>query len=141
MKHYNRGSSIVVETAFYDSSGDIAEPSSATISFSYLDAADTSTDILGVSTFTNFEMTGPSTAGVFSSTFHSCCASPGMVRWEAYPSDTLLSASRGTFMLRASPANFVTCVPEAAVEAPALLLRDGSSFLLLRDGSRLELAH
>jgi hypothetical protein len=139
MKNYNRGTSIVIETAFYDSSGDIAEPSSATISFSYLDAADTSTDILGVSTFTNFEMTGPSTAGVFSSTFHSCCAAPGMVRWEAYPNDTLLSLSRGAFMLRAGPSNFATCV--AVEEADSLLLRDGGSFLLLRDGSRLNLGH
>lgn len=117
MIHYIRGSKIPISAVFYDSSGDVAYPSSVSLTIAYPDG---STDVLAwplsgdeLQTTSGIAMTTPTTAstaalvGVWRSTWNSAAAGPGIVYWTAVPSTDGLAygVKEGKFLLKGGFAN------------------------------------
>lgn len=111
MIRYTRGSKVVIETIFYDTSGDVTFPTSVHLTIAYpaqstggqwpLSGAD-------LETTASISMTTPSTAstaanvGVWKTTWNSAVSGPGIVYWSAVPTTgSLVSGVReGKFELR-----------------------------------------
>ena len=117
MIHYTRGSKIPISAIFHDSSGDIAYPSSVTLTIAYPDG---STDVLAwplsgdnLQTTAGIAMTTPTTVttadlvGVWRSTWNSAASAPGMVYWSAVPSTGGLAygVQEGKFLIKGGMAN------------------------------------
>jgi hypothetical protein len=111
MERHNRGSKVPITTIFYDSSGDIAQPTSASIVISYpsgTTGADwpfdgdtqmtTSTSLASVSTL----------LGTWATTWDSAVSARGMITWSAYPSNLSFGVNEGRFLLRGNLSNLYT---------------------------------
>lgn len=118
MIRYTRGTKVIVETIFYDTSGDIAYPTSASITFAYPDGstgADWPFDGQDMLT-TTVSLTTPTTAstdanvGKWKTTWDSSVSNKGTVYWTAVPSDLTYGVNEGSFALRGGMAN-PTAVP------------------------------
>jgi hypothetical protein len=142
MIRYTRGSRVVVETIFYDSSGDIAQPSSVEITFTYRPCC---ADDRGW-TLQRWQM-GPCSSvetlsdsmtntgdGTWAAAFYSDVAATGLVHWRAV-ADTL-DVNTGRFELRGGRANR-DAVPCADVGFN-ILTEDGDE-LQAEDGSFLRI--
>lgn len=108
MIHYTRGSKIVISTVFYDTSGDIAYPSTVTITIAHpsgstgsrwpLDGTELET--------TTFAMTTPTTVttsalvGQWRTSWNSAISGRGLVSWTAVPSTLDYGVNEGRFTLR-----------------------------------------
>jgi hypothetical protein len=117
MIRYTRGSKVVIEAIFYDTSQDIAYPTSVHLTIAYPDpstggyAWPLSGDAL--LTTSNISMTTPTTAstaalvGVWRSTFNSAKSARGVVHWTAVPSTNglIYGVVEGKFELRGGPAS------------------------------------
>lgn len=117
MIRYTRGSKIPISTIFYDSSGDVAYPTSVHLTIAYPDGSTGSgrwplngADLV---TTSNISMTTPTTVttaalvGVWRSTWASGASGPGVVYWTAVPSTDGLSygVNEGKFELRGGMAS------------------------------------
>lgn len=118
MIHYTRGSKIVLRTIFYDTSGDIAYPSTVNITIAYPHGSTNSRwphDGTELET-TTITMTTPTTAsssalvGLWATTWNSAVSNTGMVYWTAVPSTMFDGPKEGKFQLRGGLAN-PTAVP------------------------------
>ena len=108
MERHNRGSKIPITTIFYDSSLDIAQPTSANITLSYPDGtvgADWPFDGTAQKT-TTMALTIVSTIlGTWATTWDSAVSAPGIIFWSAVPSNLTFSVNEGEFLLRGNLAN------------------------------------
>lgn len=111
MIRYTRGSKVVIETIFYDTSGDITYPTSVHLTIAYpYNSTGCKWPLSGDSleTTANISMTTPTTAttaaavGVWKTTWNSAISGPGIVYWTAVPTtEALVSGIReGKFELR-----------------------------------------
>jgi hypothetical protein len=109
MIRYTRGSRVVVETVFYDSSGDIAQPSSVEITFTYRDCCNDERRRslrpwqMGPEYLETASMSMTNTNGTWAATFDTDVAAAGLVHWAAV-ADTL-AVNAGRFELRGGRAN------------------------------------
>lgn len=113
MIRYTRGTKVIVETIFYDTSGDIAYPTSANITIAYPDGSTGARwpfdgeDMLT----TTIALTTPSTAstdanvGKWKTTWDSSPSAQGTVYWSAVPSNLTYGVNEGQFVLRGGLAN------------------------------------
>jgi hypothetical protein len=108
MIRYTRGSKIVISTIFYDTSGDIAYPSTVTLTIAHPSASTSSrwpVDGTELET-TTLSMTTPSTAttsavvGQWLTTWNSAISGRGLVSWTAVPSTLNYGVNEGKFELR-----------------------------------------
>jgi hypothetical protein len=113
MIRYTRGSKVVLETIFYDSSGDIAYPSSVAMTIAYPDGSTSSKWPLNGNDYltTVVALTTPTTAstsalvGQWRTTWSSAIANRGIVYWTAVPTDLTYGVNEGKFELRGGPAS------------------------------------
>jgi len=108
MNTYNRGSKVIIETVFYDTSGDIAQPTSARIVIAYPSGStsdDWPFDGNDLLTSTSSLANTSTTAGTWATTWNSAVSAPGVVAWTAVPSNTLYGVNEGRFLLRGGLAN------------------------------------
>lgn len=112
MIRYTRGSKVTISTIFYDSSGDIAYPSSVHLTIAYPDGSTGGgkwpLNGAELVTTSGISMTTPTTVstaalvGQWRSTFLSAKSAPGLVYWTAVPSTDGLAygVNEGRFELR-----------------------------------------
>ncbi len=108
MNRYNRGSKVIIETIFYDTSMGIAQPTSANITISYPDGAVGSNWPFDGSEqqTTTIALTNTSTTdGTWATTWDSAVSAPGLIQWSAVPSDLTFGVNEGQFLLRGNLAN------------------------------------
>lgn len=111
MIRYTRGSKVVIQTIFYDSTGGVAFPTSVHLTIAYPAQSTRSQwphsgDDLA--TTANISMTTPSTVstatnvGVWKTTWNSAVSGPGIVYWTAVPTTGSLvsGVNEGKFELR-----------------------------------------
>jgi hypothetical protein len=112
MIRYTRGTGVVIETIFYDSSQDIVYPTSVHLAITY-PTTGWPLDGSALATTTGISMTTPSTVstaanvGVWTSTWNSAVAARGIVYWTAIPTTESLiyGVKEGKFELRGGPAS------------------------------------
>jgi hypothetical protein len=116
MIRYTRGSKVVIEALFRDSTGGIAYPSSVHLTIAYPDSADewplSGTALASTSGISMTTPTTVSTAalvGVWRSTWNSAVSATGVVHWTAVPStDGLVyGVKEGRFELRGGLASTI----------------------------------
>jgi hypothetical protein len=110
MRIFNRGQHIVFRHQFYDSSGDLTSPDSASLYISYpaegfplRATAETTTLSMVLSTVGSTD----ADFQVWSSTWVSGQAYPGPVHWSVRGSDLTLNVADGDFTLRGNAANLI----------------------------------
>jgi hypothetical protein len=110
MRIFNRGQHIVFRHQFYDSSGDLTSPDSATLYISYPAEG---FPLSGFSETTTLSMTVTTVDStddnflVWESTWVSGQAYPGPVHWSVRASDLALNVADGDFTLRGNAANLI----------------------------------
>lgn len=111
MIRYTRGSKVVIEAIFYDTSGDIAYPTSVHLTIAYpAQSTQGQWPFNGddLATTANISMTTPTTistaaaVGIWKTTWNSGVSGPGIVYWSAVPTtESLVSGvAEGKFELR-----------------------------------------
>lgn len=116
MERHNRGSRVPITVIFHNSTGAIAQPTSANIVFSYADASTTAEWPLDGQErlTTTATLASISTlAGTWGTTWNSAVASTGLVFWTAYPSTTVYEIINGQFELIGNLANPIA-IPSTA---------------------------
>lgn len=118
MIRYTRGTKAIIRTIFYDTSGDIAYPTSVNITFAYPTGTTTSRwphDGTELAT-TTIALTTPTTVstaalvGQWQTTWNTAISNTGVVYWTAVPSNLTYGINEGKFELRGGLAN-PTAVP------------------------------
>jgi hypothetical protein len=108
---FARGQHIPFQHSFYDSSGDLTQPSSASLVISYPGAGWPYRGVTESTTITmTITVTTVSTAAdylTFTATWASAAAYPGPVHWSIRASDLSLSVKDGEFELRGNAANLL----------------------------------
>jgi hypothetical protein len=118
MIRYTRGSKVVIEAIFYDTSQDIVYPTSVHLTLAYPDPSTSARWPLSgdaLLTTSSISMTTPTTAstaalvGVWTSTFNSAKSGMGVVHWTAVPSTNglIYGVVEGKFELRGGLASSV----------------------------------
>ncbi len=105
---FARGQHVVFRHSFYDSSGDLTSPSSATLIVSYPTSGWPFRDINASTTITMVQSTEGSTHEdylTYSATWASGAGFPGPVHWSIRASDLSLNVADGELTLRGNPAN------------------------------------
>jgi hypothetical protein len=122
MIRYTRGSKVVIEALFRDSSGDIAYPTSVHLTIAYPEgptgaaswplSGDELASTSGISMTTPTTVSSAALVGVWRSTWNSGISSPGIVYWSAVPStDGLVyGVKEGKFELRGGLASSIAVV-------------------------------
>lgn len=119
MERHQRGSRIPITVTFHDSTGGIAQPTSANIVFSYGDASATTTwcdwplDASDRLTSTSALVSISTVTGTWATTWNSAVASTGLVFWTAYPSTTVYEVINGQFELIGNLANPIAILSTA----------------------------
>lgn len=119
MERHQRGSRVPITVIFHNSTGGIAQPTSANITISYADAAAstlwTQWPLDGQDRLTTtVALASVSTvAGTWATTWNSAVASTGLVFWTAYPSTTVYEIINGQFELIGNLANPIA-IPSTA---------------------------
>lgn len=105
---FNRGAKIVFRHSFYDSSGDLTSPTSATLILSYPTSGWPFRGLTESTTITMTQSTVGSTHAdylTWSATWASANGYPGPVHWHIRANDLTLSVADGEITLRGNPAN------------------------------------
>ena len=109
MRVFSRGQHIVFTHSFYDSSGDLTQPSSASLILSYPSSGWPYRGLTNSTTITMSVTTTTVTTDddylTFKATWTSGAAYPGPVHWSIRASDLSLSVADGELLLRGNPAN------------------------------------
>ncbi len=119
MERHQRGAKIPITVIFHNSSGGIAQPTSANIVFSYTDAASSTLwrqwplDGEDRITTTSSLASVSTVAGTWATTWNSAVASTGLVFWTAYPSTTVYEVINGQFELMGNLASPIA-IPSTA---------------------------
>lgn len=118
MIRYIRGSKVIISTIFYDTSGDIAYPTSANVTIAYADGStgarwpfdgnDMLTTTIALTTPTTVSTSA--SVGQWKTTWDSSVSAQGTVYWTAVPADLTYGVNEGQFVLRGGLAN-QTAVP------------------------------
>jgi hypothetical protein len=119
MIRYTRGSKVVIEALFRDSSGDIAYPTSVHLTVAYPDGStavgswplsgDALASTSGISMTTPTTATTAALVGVWRSTWNSGVSGPGIVYWSAVPTTggLVYGVQEGKFELRGGLASSI----------------------------------
>lgn len=105
---FSRGHHIVFRHAFYDTSGDLASPSSASLILAYPSSGWPYRGFRESTTLSMIQSTVGSTHEdylTWSTTWASGASHPGPIYWSVRASDLSLTVTDGQFDLRANPAN------------------------------------
>lgn len=119
MEQHRRGSRVPITVIFHNSSGGIAQPTSANIVFSYIDASASTLwrqwplDGQDRLTVTSTLASISTAAGTWGTTWNSAVASTGLVFWTAYPSTAIYEVINGQFELTGNLANPIA-IPSTA---------------------------
>ena len=108
MKIFQRGHHIVFRHAFYDTSGDLASPSTASLILSYPSSGWPFRGSRESTTLAMLQSTVGSTDAdylTWSTTWPSGSAQPGPIFWSVRANDLSLTVTDGSFTLRGNPAN------------------------------------
>lgn len=105
---FARGQNIVFKHSFYDSSGDLTSPTSATLIVSYPSSGWPYRGLNESTTITMVQSTEGSTHAdylTWSATWPSANGFPGPVHWHIRANDLSLNVADGEITLRGNPAN------------------------------------
>ena len=112
MERYSRGTHVPITVIFYGATGDILQPTSATIAFSYPQAISPTTQVIPWPLDGEDQLSSTAsmasistTAGTWGSTWNSAVASTGVVFWTAYSSTDARAVVNGQFELTGNLAN------------------------------------